>query len=110
MPGDGMDRRFQAFAINLAVNRQPAVKSTRADVLQQVWDFRKRPPLAVLRRVEVAKFFSGFGDRLCGPSPCFHRHARAIYKVDIGCENGTYVTRLYLIFCLGSSIGRAVDS
>ena len=49
--GDRTGGCFQTFAINLAVNCHLAVNNPRADVLQQVWDFRKRPLLAVLRQV-----------------------------------------------------------
>ena len=48
---DRTDGCFQTLSINLAVNCHPAVKSSHADVLQQVQDFRKRPPLAVLPQV-----------------------------------------------------------
>jgi len=43
--------------LDLAVNQRPAVKSPGADVVQQVWDFRKPPPLADLRQVGVANVF-----------------------------------------------------
>ena len=58
--GHGIDGSCQAFAINLAVNGRPAVKSSRADVLQQVWNFWKRPPPAVLGQVGIALSFGAF--------------------------------------------------
>ena len=81
------DRGLQDFAISLAVNGRPAVKSARADVLQQVWNFRKRPPLAVLRQVELANVLWVIGDRLCGRSPCFVitdvLYAKSIYNAKM---------------------------
>jgi hypothetical protein len=80
--GHAKDVRFHALTIELAVHLYPAVEFARIDELPQIWNFRERPSMVGGREVGLAK--------LMGFSFCCNL--------------------LIYIFCLGSSVGRAVDS
>ncbi len=73
---------FETLANDLAPDLDPAIVVAVADVLQQVWHFRKRAPLSVLGQVS----FSLSGARFCICSRLHNqkvRDTKSGYKKEI---------------------------